>query len=84
MNVKHVRQFLGLCSYYRKMVLNFATIAKPLHTLTEITKPFIWDDECETAFKVLKEKLTTAPVLAYPREDLPYTVDCDASGVGLG
>ena len=34
-SVTEVRQFVGLASYYRKFILNFATICKPLHKLTE-------------------------------------------------
>jgi hypothetical protein len=39
-NAREVRQFLGLASYYRRFVKNFATVAKPLHQLTEKTKEF--------------------------------------------
>jgi hypothetical protein len=83
-NVKQVRQFIGLCSYYRKMVPDFATIAKPLHQLTEIKQPFIWDDLCEAAFQQLKKLLTSTPILAYPIQNIPYTLDCDCSNKGLG
>ena len=51
--VKDVRSFVGLCSYYRKFVKNFAQIAKPLHRLTEKGREFAWDDECENVFKNL-------------------------------
>ena len=33
-NVKEVRQFTGLCAYYRRYVPNFVQIARPLHKLT--------------------------------------------------
>ncbi|KAK1695559.1 hypothetical protein QYE76_012256 [Lolium multiflorum] len=46
--------------------------------------PFVWTDECEASFQTLKDKLTTAPVLAVPEPGKDYTVYCDASKNGLG
>lgn len=34
-NIRDVRSFLEICSYYRKCVHKFSVIAKPLHKLTE-------------------------------------------------
>ncbi|KAK3083233.1 hypothetical protein FSP39_017411 [Pinctada imbricata] len=82
--VKDVRSFVGLCSYYRKFVKNFAQIAKPLHRLTEKGREFVWDEECENAFQKLKQTLTTAPILAYPKEDGKFVIDTDASNEGMG
>ena len=83
-SVKQVRSFLGLCSYYRKFIRGFATIAKPLHKLTEKVTKFEWTTDCETAFNSLKEALTNAPVLTYPDPSKEFILDTDASGVGLG
>ena len=47
---KELRSFLGLCSYYRKFVRSLADIAKPLHKLTEKDVPYLWSEECDTAF----------------------------------
>ena len=44
----------------------------------------MWSLECDVAFKTLKEKLTTAPVLASPDQSKPFQVFCDASLQGLG
>uniref|UniRef100_A0AAV2K2W5 ribonuclease H n=2 Tax=Knipowitschia caucasica TaxID=637954 RepID=A0AAV2K2W5_KNICA len=78
------RNFLGLASYYRRFVRNFASVAGPLHRLTDKGKPFAWTNSCDTAFNQLKAALTAAPILAYPHVDLPYVVDTDASGTGIG
>ena len=83
-NVRQLRSFLGLCSYYRKMVQNFATIAKPLHSLTETNTPFTWDDKAEAAFRELKDRLCNAPILAFPIETQPFILDTDASNVAAG
>jgi hypothetical protein len=45
---------------------------------------FSWDDDAEAAFQALKITLTIGPVLQMPDFDKPFTVDCDASGVGFG
>ena len=39
--VKEVRSFLGLCSYYRRFVPDFATLAWPLIKLTEKNQEFL-------------------------------------------
>ncbi len=83
-NPKELKQFLGLASYYRRFVLNFAHTARPLYRLTEKGRQWSWTTECEEAFCGLKAKLTSAPILVYPRFDLPFIIDCDASNNGLG
>ena len=66
-NVKQVKSFYVLCTYYWKFVENFAQIARPLTNLTPKNEKFHWAPDCQQAFANLKEALTTAPVLAYPR-----------------
>ena len=48
-NVKAVRRFLGLASYYRRFVANFAKVASPLHALTRQDIPFQWTAQCQEA-----------------------------------
>ena len=81
---KEVRQFLGLTSYYRRFVKDYATLARPLHHLTEKGRKFNWTSECATAFNSLRLALTSAPVLAYPCMEQEFILDCDASDFGLG
>jgi hypothetical protein len=82
--LRHVRSFLGLCSYYRRFVPDFSTIAAPLHALTQKGRAFVWTAECQTAFDELKRRLTESPVLALPRDGCRYIVDTDASDHGIG
>ena len=56
--VRAVREFIGLCSYYRKFVLGFATIASPINQLLCKNVPFKWTEACHKAFQLLKELLT--------------------------
>ena len=83
-NVKEVKSFYGLCTYYRKFVQNFAQIARPLTNLVRKNEKFHWTPECQQAFEGLKEALTTAPVLAYPRPDGDLILDTDASQFAVG
>ncbi|KAK2912645.1 hypothetical protein Q8A73_006758 [Channa argus] len=79
-----LRSFLGLASYYRRFVKDFATIASALHRVTEKGRQFEWSEACSRAFQRLKVDLSEAPVLAYPDPQQPFIVDTDASGVGIG
>ena len=81
---KEVQQFLGFAGYYRRFVSDFAEIARPLYRLTERTSVFRWTDECQAAFEKLRQRLVTAPVLAYPDYSKPFTLDTDASATGIG
>ena len=83
-DLKQLRQFLRLSSYYRRFVPKFAKIAQPLHRLTKKGVTFNWDAACQEAFEALKQKLTQAPVLAYPSFDRDFSLDTDASIQGLG
>lgn len=80
---KNVQQFLGLCNYYRKFIPNFSTISKPLTILLKKDTPFHWKNNQVEAFQCLKDKLTNAPVLAFPNFDEPFIVAADASDVGI-
>ena len=82
--VTEVRAFLGTASYYRKHILGFAHIAGPLHNLTKKKVPFSWTQECQIAMDTLKEALSSAPILAYPREELEFIVDADCSQTAAG
>ena len=66
LNVQELRSFLGLCSYYRRFVRDFAKMAKPLHSLTHKNASFKWTEECQEAFVKLKEHLSQSPILIYP------------------
>ncbi len=79
-----LQSFLGLVSYYRKFIVDFATEAEPLYHLHRKGVHFQWTDETEKAFQTLKRLLTEAPVLAFPDFSRPFIVTADASGVGLG
>ncbi|KAK3106230.1 hypothetical protein FSP39_015710 [Pinctada imbricata] len=82
-NAKEVRSFLGFCSYYRRFIKSFASIAKPLHKLANSNK-FQWTEDCQNAFNLLKRKLIESPILAYPNFTETFILDTDASDKGIG
>lgn len=82
-DLKSLRAFLGLSSYYCQFVPRFSAAAQPLYSLTKKDVLFSWTHECEAAFQHLKELLTKAPVLAYQRFGQRFLMETDASGVGL-
>ena len=83
-NLKSLRSFLGLASYYRRFIPNFAKVVNPLHALTRKDAHFDWSPTCQTAFEDLKRLLTEAPLLAFPVFSKGFLLETDASGTGLG
>ncbi|GJW76862.1 hypothetical protein Tco_0138544 [Tanacetum coccineum] len=79
-----LHQFLGLVGYYRRFIEVFSKIAKSLTELTQKNKKYIWGEDQESAFQLLKQKLCEAPILALPEGNNDFVVYCDASHQGLG
>lgn len=76
--VRALRGFLGLASYYRKLVKEFGIIAALLTRLLR-KNAFVWIEETYHSFKTLKKAMTSTPVLALPKFFKPFVVEYDAS-----
>jgi hypothetical protein len=78
-----LRGFLGMCTYYRKFVKGFSQLCAPL---TDLTKKgaFKWSEEAQFTFDKMKKVMSMCPVLALPNFSQPFTLECDASGEGIG
>ena len=83
-NLRKVRSFVDLCSYYRRFVEGFAEISAPVHAMTKKGETFRWTPECQEAFDRLKVVLTSAPVLAMLDEESPFLLDVDAAQTSIG
>jgi hypothetical protein len=81
-DVKGVRQFLGLCNFFRNHVRNFAQITHPLTILTRKDTPWKGGPlppEALKAFNHLKTILCSEPIVSFPRKNLPYALITDAA-----
>nr|GEX34799.1 putative reverse transcriptase domain-containing protein [Tanacetum cinerariifolium] len=95
---EHLRQILKLlkkeelyakfskCEFWnpKRFIEGFSKIAKPMTKLTQKKVKFQWGNKQEVAFKLLKQKLCSAPILALPEGSEDFIVYCDASIKGLG
>lgn len=83
---KQVRSLIGLASYYRSFVPNFADIVGVLTDLTKHGAPNTvrWTEECERSYLMLKSKLASSPILRLPDFSKTFTLQTDASDVGIG
>ena len=80
-DIHEVRQFLGLCNFFRGHVRNFAQVTAPLNALTR--KDCEWKrgplpPDAAKAFQELKTILCSEPVVHYPQPELPYALITDA------
>ena len=71
-------------NYYRKFIKGFSLIALPLFHLTRKGVTYEWSGLCESAFNRLREALLSAPCLHAPDFKLPFLLQTDASGEGIG
>ncbi|GKC04763.1 reverse transcriptase domain-containing protein [Tanacetum coccineum] len=78
-NVKGVRSFLGHAGFYRRFIKYFSMISKPMIQLLMKDTKFDFSDDCKKAFSILKEKLTTTPIIISPDWNVPFELMCDAS-----
>ncbi len=83
-----LRSFLGLANYFRRFMHHYGSVCAPLNALLrdDVPNDFsgAWDARAQSAFEKVKELLTSAPVLALPRLDKPFTISCDACKDGVG
>lgn len=77
------KSFLGMTSYFRRFIPNYARIAQPMYNASSKPGKIVWNESLEKSFEMLKEKLMTPPVLAPPRLNEQFFLETDGSLVGI-
>ncbi|GFY47828.1 2-oxo-tetronate isomerase [Trichonephila inaurata madagascariensis] len=80
-NIRDIRSFLGLCSYYRQFIKDFCLKAQPLQKLLKNDSKFTWGSDQKESFEKLKTALASEPVLGLFDEKAPTELHADASGL---
>ena len=83
-NVKGVRGFLGLANFYRRFISDYSNIVVPLYHLLKKDTPYSWSPACQKAFDLLKDRFTTAPILAHFDASQEHILETDASDYAVG
>jgi len=73
-----IRQFLGLCRYYRCYVKDYVQVPTPLHEMVKLVEPFTWTAKRDAAYESFKN------ILAMSQDVGAYTLDIDASNWAAG
>jgi hypothetical protein len=82
--VSEVRSFMGLARYHMRFIEGFSKISHPITSLQKKGTKFEWTSKCEEIFQVLKEFLTSAPILKIANPNENFVVCTYACKKGLG
>ena len=83
-NKREVQSFLGFANFYCRFIKDFSHHARPLFNLTQNDQKWKWDSSEASAFRKLKELVTSAPVLTTPADDQPFRIKADSSDFATG
>jgi hypothetical protein len=73
-DVRGIKSFIGMAGYYWRFIEGFSKIARPMIALLAKKVEFKWTPACQESFEMLKQKLTTAPMLVLPDVHKPFSV----------
>ena len=81
---KQCKNFCGVVNYLSLFCPDLQTLLKPIVELTRKSRPFVWGQEQERAFKEVKSRLTNPPVLHLPKAEGRFILYSDTSTEGTG
>jgi RNase H-like domain found in reverse transcriptase/Reverse transcriptase (RNA-dependent DNA polymerase) len=82
--LKEVHEFTGFLNFYRRFILNFSHIARPLYDLTKKGEPWAWTPACDEAFQQLKNLISNTPILRLANDYGRFHIEADACGYATG
>ena len=81
---KQIRSLMGLLGYYRRYIPAYSVITAPITDQLKGNKKTIdWSPECEEALTQVQQLLSQKPILILPDLNKTFTVQTDASNVGI-
>jgi hypothetical protein len=75
-----LQKLIGVFQHFRTFISNFSKIARPLTVMLSPAEPFVWSLACQSAFKTLKKRICSEPILTRHRPNLQCILDCDYQG----
>ena len=78
-NQKEVQSFLGFTNFYCQSIEDFSHHACPLSDLTKADTKWKWGPKEQSAFDVLKGKVTSTPILVLPDNSKLFHIEADSS-----
>src|ERR1700731_2770521 len=77
--VKDIQSFLGFANFYCHFVHGYSNIVTPMTCLTQKNTPWLWSDDCQSAFNSLKSTFSSALILSHFVPGAPLIVKTDTS-----
>ena len=83
-NKEEVQHFMGIVNYYRKFINKCSEKSEELLKFLRKDIGFVWTENEQKAFEVLKHELLHPKVLRQPDYEKTFILDTDASNIGIG
>ena len=83
-NVKGCKSFCGVVNYLSIFCRHLQKLLKPIYDLTKKGRPFVWQEEQQHAFDIIKEMMINPPVLYLPKPGGRFILYCDSSRTHTG
>ena len=83
-SIQELRSALGMWTYFASFIPGYSIIAAPLMAqLRKGNSTLEWTEECDEAWRIIKEKLASAPIMAFADYAKPVFLHTDACKSGF-